>query len=352
VAVYLSIYLGMALTALASLPRRSALMVMLFWLLFLTVFSGTRYYTGCDFTGYLNRFEKIVPYLTFNTAAFVMDEPGFNILNLVIYQLDLGFMWVNLVCAIVFSVCFWLFARRHPSPLLLLTLALPIFFIQLSMSGVRQAMAAAFLMLAMNAFSDKKKLWTAFWIFIGAQFHQTAIIFLPLAFIAGREISAARVLGAAVFLGPLAGLFLGERLEVYSDRYIEQIYGSQESSGATLRLGMLLFASILFELNRDRMKALFPQHYQLMRTFSLASFALIPVFLISSVAVHRLIFYVLPANLFMLACLPYAMFGRGGWQVGKLLPLGLYFSYIAVWFSFSRHANICYVPYESFLSVF
>jgi EpsG-like putative glucosyltransferase len=324
-------------------------MVMALWLSFLSVFSGTRYYTGCDFTGYLHRYENIVPLLTFEKAAFVLDEPGFNLLALGLFGFGLDFMWLNVASAVIFFLCFGIFANRHPAPLMLLTLSFPILIIQLSMSGLRQALATAFLMLAFNAFSDNKRVWVAFWIVIAAQFHQTAILLLPLAFIAGREISVVRILGAVVILGPFAGLFLSDRLDLYSDRYVEQIYGSQSSSGAALRLGLLLITASIFEMYKTRIKALFPKYYQLMRIFSLASFALIPVFLISSVAVHRLIYYILPVNLFTLACLPYAMFPRNQWQIGKLLPLALYFSYIAIWFAFSRHANICYTPYESYL---
>jgi hypothetical protein len=143
---------------------------------------------------------------------------------------------------------------------------------------------------------------------------------------------------------------LSGRAEVYQDRYIEQIYGSMDSGGAIFRLGLLVITALLFEMYTRRMARFYPDEYNLMRLFALVSFALIPVMFINTVALHRLIFYVVPMHAYILAALPGAMFSnRQSVKLAELGTLALYAAYIVVWFSASRHASMCYVPYQSYL---
>ena len=251
--------------------------------------------------------------------------------------------------ASIFFYYLFKFARNHSRPLLLIALVFPILVIQLSMSGLRQALAVAFLMGALDAFLHAKRLQVVLYILIGASFHQSLVILLPLALMVGRSYSFARVVGAIVILMPIAAYMLSGRAEVYQDRYIEEIYGSMESSGAIFRLGLMVITAIIFELNTRRMARMYPNEYNLMRLFALVSFALIPVMLINTVALHRLIFYVVPMQAYILAALPRAMFtNRQSIRLAELGAVAMYAAYILVWFSASRHANICYVPYQSY----
>jgi hypothetical protein len=218
------------------------------------------------------------------------------------------------------------------------------------MSGLRQALAVAFLMGALDAFLHAKRLQVFIYILIGATFHQSLILLLPLALMVGRSYSFARVIGAIVILLPLAAYLLSGRAEVYQDRYIEEIYGDMDSGGAIFRLGLLVITATIFELYTKRMARAHPNEYNLMRVFALVSFALIPVMLINTVALHRLVFYVVPMQAYILAALPRALFSnRRSVQLAELGTIAMYAAYILVWFSASRHANICYVPYQNYL---
>jgi len=202
----------------------------------------------------------------------------------------------------------------------------------------------------MLSFFDEKKFKVIAYILIGSIFHQSLVLFLPLALATGKTFSAARVVAAFALISPISLLISAERIDVYNDRYVDQIYGSMESSGALFRLGLLVLSAIAFEIYKHKVKALFPKEYSLMRLFSLISFCLIPVALLSTVVVHRLGYYVLPMQLFTLAILPFVIFpSLKQITLGQVFPLGVYAAYIIVWFTFSRHASICYVPYETYL---
>jgi hypothetical protein len=262
----------------------------------------------------------------------------------------LEYVWLNVFAASIFFYYLIKFARNHPRPFLLIALVFPILVIQLSMSGLRQALAVAFLMGALDAFLHAKRLQVFIYILIGSTFHQSLILLLPLALMVGRSYSLARVVGAIVILLPLAAYLLSGRAEVYQDRYIEEIYGDMDSGGAIFRLGLLVITAAIFELYTTRMARAHPNEYNLMRVFALVSFALIPVMLINTVALHRLVFYVVPMQAYILAALPRALFSsRRSIQLAELGIIAIYAAYIVVWFSASRHANICYVPYQSYL---
>jgi len=347
--VYISIYILLAASVFLARNSNDQKALVYFWLLFLVIFVGARLDTGCDFGAYVNRFR----YFDITTSIgeiFANAEPGFQFLTYLVKSKGLSYVWFNLFCAIGFFILVKIFISWHPSPILLLTIMFPILIVQLSMSGVRQALAVGFFMLAMISFIKGSRLLVALYILIGATFHQSVIVFLPLALMVGRNYSTVKVVAGLLIIGPISALFLSERLSVYSDRYIEQIYGAQESSGALLRLGLMLVTFLIFEFNKDEVKRLFPDLYPLIRLFSLIAFALIPVAAISTVAIHRFSFYVLPIQLFALALLPIVLSStKRMLNKYQLSVIGLYGTYILVWFSFSRHADVCYSPYSSYL---
>ena len=333
--------------AYVNFPRKQESIVLGLLYFFFILFVGTRLDTGCDFETYFHRFRQLTPeYASLSSIT----EPGYYLLTFAIKKLGMDFVWVNVIGASIFFYFLFKLSRNHPRPLLLITLTFSMLIVQLSMSGLRQALAVAFLMGALDAFMKGRRIHVAIYILIGSTFHQSVIILLPLAFMVGRSFSMARVLAAMVVLMPIAVYLLSDRMSVYQDRYLEQIYGEMNSGGAIFRLGILVLTALLFEIYSKKMARLHPNAYSLMRLFSLVSFALIPVLLINSVAAHRLIYYVVPMQAFTLAALPAAIFVRTKWiKLATMFPIGLYIAYILVWFSISRHAHICYIPYNSYL---
>lgn len=181
------------------------------------------------------------------------------------------------------------------------------------------------------------------------QFHTSAVIFLPIALLAGRSISIRQLVTALVLLGPVAGWLLGERLDVYADRYIEQIYGENASAGAWFRYALVLLPFFFFEWKRELVAEKNPEIYQLLRIFSLITFALIVVGSVSSVALHRMVYFVMPVSILAIVVVATSMIGRRYYIYTSLIPIIVYGAYLIVWFRLSSHAASCYIPYRSWL---
>lgn len=347
--IYLSIYLAVAFVGLMTKTRGSQNLALGAFGAFLLLFMGTRYETGCDYEAYQARFNSL--YADPNYLSYLnLEEPGFHMLNRLVHDLGLDYMWLNVFGSLIFLVGLIRFVRVSPAPVLLLALLFPIIVIQLGMSGLRQALALSFLLHALVAFFQVRRLQAGIWILIAAQFHQSAYLFLPLAFMAGRQFSFKLALASLVFLGPAAYLLLGERAEVYSERYIEQIYGENASGGAVLRYALAVLPCVLFEIYKKRARRLLPALYPLLRLFSLVTFALAPLGILSTVALHRMTYYVLPMSLLIFVCtvmvMPKVHVLSRKWLA---LPAGMLAVYIVGWFTGSKHAASCYVPYDSFL---
>lgn len=347
--VYVSVFLAITFASLLARTRNEQNTTLTIIGVFLLLFMGTRKDTGCDYSSYEARFLN--NYYSLDYSAYLtQEEPGFHWLNVLVHNLGLDYMWLNILASLIIIICLIRFVRFSPSPLLLLALLFPILIVQLSMSGLRQAIAVAFLTQAMISFLHVERIKIALWILLAAQFHQSAYLFLPLALIAGRQFNWITAGASLAFLGPAAVLLMGERADVYAARYVEQIYGENASGGAVLRYALALLPCILFEANARRAQLTLPNHYPLMRITSIMVFALIPVALLSTVALHRMTYYIYPMAMFIFACMPLVMLNRRAFTRNSMFwPAGVLLVYMVGWFALSRHASYCYLPYESFL---
>ena len=341
--LYISLYF--LLVILSFLANQNTQRPMLYFLfLFLLIFAGTREWTGCDFYGYLSRFEDY----KFDdiSAYFGQREFLFIALNFALIWLDLDYMWLNVAASFIFLTGLFAFARRRENAIGYLALTFPILIVQLGMSGIRQAIAVGLVMLALNAFVDGKRIMMATFIVIAAYVHTSAIIFLPLVLVIGRTPSVWRLSLATLIVAPVAWYLTGEGFEDYQTRYLDQ---DIESFGAIYRVGLILITAVFFQFYERAYQKFYAADFALMRIFSIASFGLVATFFVSSLVAHRIGYYILPVQLITLARLPYVMQPKRREALIALAPYLVYGAYITVWFTYSRHAKICYLPYDSYL---
>lgn len=346
---YFSIFLALVFIGLHVKSKVQTNFALVVFGAFLLIFMGTRRDTGCDFSAYEARFRQLYSDTNY-ISILTREEPGFHLLNLYIHYLGLDYMWLNLIGSLIFIIALIRFVKIAPTPVLMLALMFPIMIIQLGMSGLRQALAVAFLLQSYISFLSVRRINAGLWVFLAAQFHSSAYIFLPLAFMAGRQFTWKTAFISLILTAPASVFLLGDRADVYSDRYIEQIYGENSSSGAVLRYMLALFPYILFELNKRRVQAQFKTYYPIFRISSLITFSLFFIGLISTVILHRLTFYILPLSSLVFIC-TVMVIPRANMLSRKLLyvPTSLYLIYIIGWFTLSRHSSICYIPYDSYL---
>ncbi|SFQ62906.1 EpsG family protein [Roseivivax halotolerans] len=338
--VYLGIYSGLALSAVGNYRRRNTVFFVLTAAL-LVWFMGFRYETGCDYLGYRHRWVHYFP-PTSLAQLFQGQEAGFALLMGSVKALGLDYTWLNVAASAILVACYTRFATAHSFAPLILALLFPVIIIQLGMSGIRQALAGGFLMLSFNAFSRKERLWTAIWILIGMQFHASVVMFLPIALIAGRQINTLRLAASLAILGPVAGLLLADRFETYESRYIE---GAVTSGGAIIRYALILLPVPFFVTYRASVRRQFPDVYPLLKMAALIILALAPLAVLSSIALHRLNYYVMPLSILLLVYVGAIAFRRA--RQGHILAAGAYGAYSLFWFMGSSHAQSCYLPYEN-----
>ena len=343
--VYLGIFLVLSVAAMTVRGQGQKSLLILF-AIFLVWFMGARNEVGCDWWGYYRRF-LITPLEQPVSALFrELEEPGSWLLIKIVRDNDLSYMWLNLFASTIIVICFVIFCRAHQDRLMILTLLFPIIIVQLSMSGIRQGIAVGFLMVASVAWMRASRLWTAIWIAVGAQFHASVIMFLPIAALAGRKVTGLMLFSSASVLGPVAVMLLGDRFDTYSERYLED--SEITSGGAIYRYILLLIPAFFFLVYRGRLQNEFKGSFELMRLTTALTFSLLPVAIFSSILLHRVIYYVMPMSILTFVALSRAAFPKLNRNFVFALPVLIYGSYMTLWFLTSRHASYCYIPYKNF----
>ncbi|MEW9920329.1 EpsG family protein [Marimonas sp. MJW-29] len=343
--VYIGVYFLLSWAAL-TVKEQSQRFWLIFFSIFLLWFMGARNEVGCDWSGYYHRFLITPLYQSLGDLFSDFDEPGFWLLTKFVRENDLSYMWLNMFATIIIVSCLLRFCRAHRDGLLILALLFPVVIVQLSMSGIRQGLAVGFITVASVSWMRGSKLWTAIWILVAAQFHTSALMFLPIAPLAGRKVTGIALFGSALILGPVAVMLLGDRFETYSDRYLES--DDITSGGALIRYVLVLMPALFFLKYREKLGNSFSDSFQLMRLTTALTFSLIPVAFFSSILLHRVIYYVMPLSIVTFAALGRVAFPRLNRGIVLFLPVLLYGSYTTIWFLTSRHADICYLPYKNF----
>ena len=338
--VYIGVYSCLALSAIGNY-RRPHTVFFIFSGLFLVWFMGFRYEVGCDYFGYLSRWINFNPVSSL-AQLLKGEEAGFAFLMGSIKAFGLDYTWLNVAASAILVFCYIRFASAHAFAPLILTLLFPVIIIQFGMSGIRQALAGGFLMLAFNAFAKKQKLWTAIWILVGMQFHTSVVMFLPISFLAGREVNTFRIFLAMFILGPITALLLADRFDTYESRYIEN---TVTSGGAVIRYILILLPVPFFIIYRKKIQRVFPDAFPLLKLGLLTILSLAPLVVLSTIALHRLNFYIMPLSVILCVYVA-AVMSRRPSQMQWLLVMA-YGTYSVLWFLSSRHAQSCYVPYQN-----
>ncbi len=345
-ALYASIFLFLSAIGFGLKPRSQRGLVILV-LLGLFWFMGWRYYVGCDFTGYLNRYNAVVSGA--DPWQFLIQNEGFFLFLTVWLKVnEYPYVWLNIVASALILIGYYRYFKVSREPIAELALLFPIIILQLSMSGLRQGVAVALLTAACAEFLKGRRVATAAWIILASQFHTSVAIFLPMAFLAGRTVSFSRLLAGGILLTPLAAFLIGEQAQEYTNQYVLQIYGEAESGGAVFRYILVFLPAAYFWMYRKRFAQVMPKRYALFQIFALATILIAPLFLISSLIVHRLTFYLMPVSIMIAASaylVPPPKIGKG---LIKIAPFALYGVYMIGWLAFSRHASLCYIPYQSY----
>ena len=332
------------LAAWAALGSRTlpAKQTRVFWravgLLF-AVMIGLRHEVGGDWFNYLPHFVSASK-MTFAEAS-AMGDPGHYVLNMWVSDLGGEIYSVNLIYALVLMWGTLVFCRRQPNPWLALLVAVPYMLIVVGMGYSRQSVALGFALIGLVALGDHRIRTFIICVALGAMFHKSAVLLMPIAALAAsrnRILTGAIVAASAVLL---YYLLLQDSAESLWRNYVEE---QMQSQGGLIRVVMNAVPAILLIHYRKRLVP-DPQERKLWLWMAAFALACLPLVFMASTAVDRVALYLIPLQLFVFSRLPnLAKTARGR----RPVVMGIVAYYAAVqftWLNFATHAPY-WTPYQ------
>lgn len=308
----------------------------------LTLVIGYRFEVGGDWGNYFNYLDDIQGRGWLDVLT--MRDPGYQLLNHISVTMDWNIYGVNLIGGAIFSMGLTMFCLSLPRPWLGLAVAVPYVVIVVAMGYSRQGIALGFAMLALVALGHKSTLWYVAWVFLGATFHSSAILLLPIAALATTRNRYWTAVWITVVVLGAYWLMLEEAVERFYINYIETEYQSQ---GAMIRLTMNALPAVILLIWRRRFR--FTKAETLLWWwFSIISIFLFAILLVSpsSTAVDRIALYMLPLQLVVFCHLPDALGKQRKRKYELMAAVLAYYGIVQfVWLNFAIHSRY-WLPYR------
>jgi EpsG family len=311
------------------------------WLLLATLLGtviGLRYQVGGDWGAYLRHFEDDARSGLGN--ILLGKEPGFHALNHVVSALGIGAWLVNWVCGLLFALGLVRFCRQQPDPFLALAVAVPYMVIVVGMGYQRQAVALGFFMWGLADLERQRYARFVPAVALGALFHQTVLIVLPLAALANTRNRWWSALWVGLVGGMLYQFNLADNTDALWANYVTSGYSSE---GGLIRVFMnALAAAVLLVWRKQLVDS--ERDQALWGWFALFCLVLLPLVPLASTAVDRVALYFMPVQLWVWSRFP-RLFPPTQKSAVSLAVLVAYGAVQAVWLVFAAN-SIYWLPYQ------
>ena len=328
----------------ADRPRSNVLYVFAAALTALMI--GLRFEVGGDWFTYMSMYEQI----SFQSVVdgVQISDPGYALLNWISGQLDWGMWLPNTACGMIFMAGIGRLANQQPNPWLAVLVAVPYLIIVVAMGYTRQAAAIGVVCWALADARPDRLIRLIGTLFIGALFHKTAILIVPIVLVPViRRNALFGILGVGTF-ALLFTVTLLSSSEKFVNVYANSDYDSQ---GAAIRVAMNVVPAIIFFLLGKRMNFTpFLRSYWLMN--SLLALVSVPLLLIVSASsgVDRMALFLIPLQMVVYGQLPYAMSRSNAPQTAVLFSvLGYSLAVQFVWLNYAVNAQL-WLPYLTFFN--
>ncbi|MEH6552217.1 MAG: EpsG family protein [Pseudomonadales bacterium] len=317
------------------------------WYLVIFLFAlmvGLRYEVGGDWGSYLRHFDFIL-YYDFS-EVLGRGDPGYYGINWIVADNGGSILWVNLVCAFIAIGGLHYFCRNQPLPWLALYVAVPYLIIVVCMGYSRQAAALGFALIGLTALGKHQLKQFVFWVILGALFHKTAVLLIPIAALSSSKNKFWNFIWVGIMAAAAAYVLIVDDVDHLIGAYIEDDYAFA-SQGAQIRVFMNVVPAVLLLLFHKRLfydKA----ERKLWVILALISLVCIPALSYSATAVDRMALYLLPIQLFVFSRLPFIAKNRANYNFIIFGVVAYYALVQFVWLNFGHHARF-WLPYQSYL---
>jgi EpsG family len=305
---------------------------------------GFRFNVGGDWGSYLSHFYA-TQYLTF-WDALLGEDPGYYVLNWIVYNLGGSIFWVNTVCAAIVMAGVNAFARRQPYPLLAVVVAVPYLLMVVAMGYSRQSAALGFCMIALAALGNNEVRKFALLVICGALFHKSAVLLLPIAALStsSNRLWTATWVGIVALLG--AYLLVSDSVDRLWENYVEADY---QSEGGLIRVLMNVLPALLLLYFRDRLFYTLDER-RLWTWMAIFSLVALPLVMLSSTAIDRVALYFIPIQMFTYSRLPYLLPSGDELNIVVWGVLGYAAAVMFVWLNYAGHAH-AWLPYKNYFFI-
>ena len=315
-----------------------------FWVFigaFFVLAVGLRHQVGGDWPHYLEHFER-AKYLNF-LDVFGGGDPGYYLINFVSAKIGASIHLVNLVCAFILVVGVCRFCRAQPEPWLALLVAVPYLIIVVAMGYTRQSAALGFVFLGLVSLQFKQVRHFAFWVILGATFHKSAVLLLPVAALAASRKRIWNMIWIAVITLMAFYLFLLESASHLWQNYVVADYDSQ---GGVVRVFMNAVPAFIFLCLRSYLHV--PEEEKRLWTWMcIFAIACVPLVFLSSTATDRVALYLIPVQMYVFSRLHLATADRY-LRACIVVAIILYYALVQlVWLLFATHAHL-WLPYQMY----
>jgi hypothetical protein len=310
--------------------------------LVIAIFAGYRFEVGGDWFNYAWRVDWVSR--TDLGILLTMPDPGYSLLNWISGQRGWGIIGVNVIGAAIFAIGLVAFCRSMPRPWLALAVSIPYLVIVVGMGYTRQGIALSLGMLGLLALLRQSTVWFVAWVLLGATFHMSAVLLLPIAALTRTRNRYWTALWVGMVAVGAYFVFVAESVDRLYMGYIETEYHSE---GALIRVFMNALPAALL-LAWCRYFRFSSAEASLWQWFAIVSLVLLGLYFVlpSSTAVDRIGLYMLPLQLVVFSHLPNVLCGKnGGNAIWVGLVLGYYFAVQFVWLNFATHAQY-WLPYR------
>lgn len=328
--------------------RRMSLLLWYFTFVIYVLFIGLRYKVGPDWEQY-SYIHTSLAYLGFWDVFFHTEPLAYSLFWLS-EALGAHMYLSNMVAAIILMIGVLSFARRTASPWLALVAATPYFIVVVSMSGIRQSMAAGIVLFLLSRWERYSFVTRGLYILTAAMFHTSAlannILLVTKLNIAMRY----KVLIGSLVL--LVTFYLSSEVSLYADnvvqyrhRYLEGNY-SVESIGSLYHIAMIAFPALLGFIYKKRIMEYV--YSPALLDFGLyASLAVFMINLFSSTVASRLTIYLYFVPMLVYPALVIST-GRRTKLLAMFAVIMFHFLLMGSWFALGNVA-FAYLPYQNLL---
>ena len=321
------------------------------WILYgviLVIIIGLRHEVGGDWFPYIENFSglgdgNLSQVITVGSPS---RDFGFDILYWFSLKYLNGIYFTNFICAFIFIIGLFRLCNNMPIPWLALVVSIPYFIIVVAMGYTRQASAIGFIMWGLIDLMNGKQVKFYVMVILGTLFHKTALIMLPIGFLYFNSVTNFKNAIIFIILFTLAFFaFLAEKFSFLVYNYITN--KMLESSGAFIRVGMNVVASIVF-LYYNKQWRQYYKDSKLWLIFSAISLIMLPLTFASSTIIDRFALFLLPMQLVIFSRVPVFITNTYSRTLFILFVLFIYFGVMFVWLNFGTNSR-CWLPYQNIL---